>query len=172
VLTAGYYMLGLAAAGLLEVLAGSMELRHLSANDAQLHAKATFLAEAVRSADRLASSAGLALWAGAIGAAVMLLLRTVFLRAYVWARPLTWILVALFFFTQVLLMLQDGSIGIRPYIDMSHDTAQESLVNSLILWPGYFLFEFPAQAAGLVLPPLINDRSQLGGVRDPRAPGG
>lgn len=155
VLTAGYCMLGLAGAGLLEFIAGWMELRYLRAHDAELHAKSTFLAEAVRAGDRLADSAGLALWAGAIGCVVMLLLRPLFLRAYVWVRPLTWVLVSLFFLTQVLLMLQDGAVGIRPYIDMSHDPAQEQLINSLILWPGYFLLEYPAQAAGLILPVAI-----------------
>jgi len=155
VLTVGYCMLGLAAAGLLEFIAGWMELRHLSAHDAELHARSTFIAEAVRAGDRIAGSAELALWAGAIGCVVMLLLRPLFLRAYVWARPLTWALVSLFFFFQVLLMLQDGAVGIRPYVDMSHDAAQESLINSLIVWPGYFLLEYPAQAAGLILPVAI-----------------
>jgi hypothetical protein len=148
-------MLGLTVAGLFEVIAGSMELRHLAAHDAELHAKSTFIADAMRAADRIAGSATLALWAGLIGGVVMLLLRPLFLRGYVWVRPLTWALVILFFFSQVLLMLQDGAVGIRPYIDMSHDAAQQTLVNSLILWPFYFVLEYPAQAAGLILPPLI-----------------
>jgi hypothetical protein len=148
-------MLGLAAAGVLEFLSGVMELRYLAAHDAEMHDKATFLAEAIRAADRISSSASLALWAGGIGAVVILLLRPVFLRAFVWARPLAWVVIALFFFSQILLMLQDGSVGIRPYFDMSHDAAQESLINSLIVWPGYFFLEFPAEAAGLILPPLI-----------------
>lgn len=153
--TAGYFLLGLAAAGAVEFFAGLMELRFLAAHDAELRAKSTFLAEALRASDRIAGSASLALWAGLIGAIVFLLFRPLFLRAYTWARPVAWALVVVYFFTQILLMLQDGAVGIRPYIDMSHDAAQEDLVNSLILWPGYFFLEFPAEAAGLILPPLI-----------------
>ena len=148
-------LLGLVGAAALEVIAGLMELRFLAAHDAEMQAKSTFLAEAMRAADRMEGSASLALWAGAVGGIVLLLFRPLFLRAYVWARPLAWFLIAVFFFTQILLMLQDGSVGIQPYFDMSHDLAQEKLINSLIVWPGYFLLELPAEAAGLILPPLI-----------------
>jgi hypothetical protein len=153
--TISYLLLGLVAAAALEVIAGFMELRFLDSHDAEMQAKSTFLADAVRAADRMAGSATLALWAGAVGGIVFLLFRPLFLRAYVWARPVAWILVGLFFFTQILLMLQDGTVGIQPYFDMSHDLVQEKLINSLIVWPGYFLLEFPAEAAGLILPPLI-----------------
>lgn len=152
---AGLLFLALIAVGVFQAIAGALELNHLSANAATLEEKATMYAQAKVAADRMGSSASLAMWCGGIGATVFLLFRPLFVRGYAWTRIAAWVLVLVFMFGQVLLMLQDGSIGVRPYSDMAHDLAQETLVNGLIIWPGYFFMLYPAEAAGLILPPIL-----------------
>ena len=57
--------------------------------------------------------------------------------------------------SHVLLILQDGTVGVQPYVDMSHNAGEEALINSLLVARGYFLLLYPAESAGLVLAVLI-----------------
>lgn len=146
---------GLFATGALLVIAGVLELNHLSANLPIVEQKSTFLAEAQRSAARMDDSASLAMGLGVVdmvGALVFWLVIAVGMRG---GRALGLIYLAVVAGCHVLLMLQDGTIGVMPYEDMSHDLAQQDLINSLLVAPGYFVMLYPAESAGLVLAFLI-----------------
>lgn len=137
--------------GAVLVIAGVVELNRLNSNLPVIEEKSTFLAEALRSAGRMHDSASLAVGLGIaemLGAFVLLPL---LVRGWRWGRPLIIVFLASAALFHVFLILQDGSIGIEPYADMSHDLAQEDLINSLLVWPGYFIMLYPAESAGLVL---------------------
>jgi hypothetical protein len=146
---------GLFAVGALLVIAGVLELNYLNANLPIVEQKSTFLAEAQRSAGRMHDSASLAMGLGIIdmvGALVFWLVIAVSMRG---GRALGLVYLAFVALCHVLLMLQDGTIGVMPYEDMSHDLAQQNLINSLLVAPGYFVMLYPAESAGLVLAVLI-----------------
>lgn len=151
----GWFLWGLLAAGAMLVVAGMAELNFLNGNLPVIVEKSTFLAEAQRSAARMQDSASLAQGLGIIeivGALVFWPLLTAGLR---WSRPLILIFAAFVAVSHVLLIFQDGTIGVQPYGDMSHNLVEEKLMNSLLVWPGYFLMLYPAESAGLILACLI-----------------
>lgn len=153
--TALFLLLGLAGFGLLQALAGWLELRHVDGNLAEITARSTSLADAMRAAEQMRGSGSLALWVGGVGGLLILVTALFYRRAFTWVRLTVVLLCVAVFFGQVLLMLQDGAIGIQPYLDQSKDLVQQDLINSLIVLPGYFVMIYPAEAAGLVLPVMI-----------------
>jgi hypothetical protein len=152
---AGLLLLGLCGSGGVLAIAGTWEKSFLAGNLAEIQDKSTYPAEAMRAVGRMGDSADLAQGLGVavtIGALVMTGLVVAGYRWSRWAAVVFCVVVAL---GHVLLMLQDGSIGVKPYTDLSHDAQQEDLMNSLMVAPGYFLMLYPGEAAGVVLPFLI-----------------
>jgi len=141
--------------GGLLVIAGAIELGHLNENLPIMEQKSTFLAEAQRSAGRMHDSAALALGLGIFNLVGALLFWPVLAVGMRGGRALILIFVAFVAACQVLLIVQDGTIGVVPYEDLSHDLGQEKLINSLIVAPGYFVMLYPAESAGLILAVLI-----------------
>jgi len=120
--------------------------------------KSTFLAEAQKSAGRMHDSAALAVGLGSIDMLGALLFWPVLVYGLRWGRALILIFLSFVAVCHVLLIVQDGTIGVIPYEDMSHDLAQQDLINSLLVAPGYFLMLYPAESAGLILAVLIGWR--------------
>jgi len=146
---------GLLAAGALLVVAGVMELNFLNGNLPVIAQKSTFLAEAERSAGRMHDSASLAMGLGISDIVGALVFWPVLASAMRWGRALILIFASFVAVSHVLLILQDGTIGVQPYADLSHDVVQQDLINSLLVWPGYFLMLYPAESAGLILAAMI-----------------
>jgi hypothetical protein len=149
---------GLLAVGALLVIAGVVELNYLNGNLPVIEEKSTFLAEAQRSAGRMHDSASLAVGLGIfnmVGALAFWPMLRAGLRP---GRVLILIFVAFVAMCHVMLILQDGTIGVLPYEDLSHDLGQEKLMNSLLVAPGYFVMLYPAESAGLILAILIGWR--------------
>lgn len=142
---------GLFGAGLVLVIAGIIELNHLNDNLPVVEQKSTFLAEAQRSAARMHDSASLAVGLGVFDMLGPLAFWPVIARGWRWGRLAIITFLAFVAVTHVLLILQDGTIGVQPYADMSHNLGEEKLINSLLVAPGYFLLLYPAESAGLVL---------------------
>ena len=146
---------GVFLTGAMLVIAGVLELGQLNENLPVVEQKSTFLAEAQRAAGRMHDSASLAVGLGIfnmIGALVFWPVLAVGMR---WGRPLILIFVSFVAVCHVLLILQDGTIGVMPYEDLSHDLAQQKLINSLLVAPGYFVLLYPAESAGLLLAIMI-----------------
>jgi len=152
---ASWLLLGLFAVGALLVVAGVIELNFLNANLPVMEEKSTFLAEAQKSAGRMHDSAALAVGLGSINMLGALVFWPMLAYGIRWGRALIMIFVAFVAVCHVLLIVQDGTIGVIPYADMSHDLAQEKLINSLLVAPGYFLMLYPAESAGLILAIMI-----------------
>ncbi|HZM81298.1 MAG TPA: hypothetical protein VFC19_36695 [Candidatus Limnocylindrales bacterium] len=152
---ATWLLWGLFVTGGLLVIAGAIELGHLNENLPIMEQKSTFLAEAQRSAGRMHDSAALALGLGIFNLVGALLFWPVLAVGMRGGRALILIFVAFVAACQVLLIVQDGTIGVVPYEDLSHDLGQEKLINSLIVAPGYFVMLYPAESAGLILAVLI-----------------
>lgn len=142
---------GLLAAGLMLVIAGVLELRYLTDNLPVIEQKSTFLSEAQRAAARMHDSASLAMGLGLFNMLGALVFWPVLARGWHWGRALMLTFVAFVAVWQVLLILQDGTIGVQPYVDMSHNLGEEKLINSLLVAPGYFLLLYPAESGGLLL---------------------
>ena len=155
---ASWLLLGLFAVGALLVVAGVIELNYLDANLPIVEQKSTFLAEAQKSAGRMHDSAALAVGLGSIDMLGALLFWPVLVYGLRWGRALILIFLSFVAVCHVLLIVQDGTIGVIPYEDMSHDLAQQDLINSLLVAPGYFLMLYPAESAGLILAVLIGWR--------------
>ena len=96
-------------------------------------------------------SASLALGLGIFNMLGALVFWPVLIRGMRLGRALIFVFVAFVAAAHVLLILQDGTIGVQPYEDMSHDLVQQDLINSLLVWPGYFVMLYPAESAGLIL---------------------
>jgi hypothetical protein len=143
------------AAGAVLLIAGVLELNYLNENLPIVEQKSTFLAEAQKSAGRMHDSASLAVGLGIFNMLGALVFWPVLTMGMRWGRALILIFVAFVAICQVLLILQDGTIGVLPYEDLSHDLAQEKLINSLLVAPGYFVMLYPAESAGLILAILI-----------------
>jgi hypothetical protein len=143
------------ASGALLVIAGITELNHLNANLPIVEQRSTFLAEAQRSAGRMHDSASLAVGLGIFNMLGALVFLPVLLAGLRWGRALILIFVAFVAACQILLIMQDGTIGVMPYEDLSHDLAQEKMINSLLVAPGYFIMLYPAESIGLILAILI-----------------
>lgn len=152
---ASWLFLGLFGVGALLVIAGVIELNYLNANLPIVEQKSTFLAEAQKSAGRMHDSAALAVGLGSIDMLGALLFWPVLAYGIRWGRALIMIFLSFVAVCHVLLIVQDGTIGVIPYEDMSHDLAQQDLINSLLVAPGYFLMLYPAESAGLILAFLI-----------------
>jgi hypothetical protein len=148
---ASWLLLGLFAAGAVLVVAGVIELKYLNANLAIVEQKSTFLAEAQRSAGRMHDSAALAVGLGSFNMLGALVLWPVLVYGMRWGRALLMIFLSLVAVCHVLLIVQDGTIGVIPYQDLSHDLVQQELINSLLVAPGYFVLLYPAESAGLIL---------------------
>jgi len=155
---ASWLLLGLFAVGALLVVAGVIELNYLDANLPIVEQKSTFLAEAQKSAGRMHDSAALAVGLGSIDMLGALLFWPVLVYGLRWGRALILIFLSFVAVCHVLLIVQDGTIGVIPYEDMSHDLAQQDLINSLLVAPGYFSMLYPAESAGLILAVLIGWR--------------
>jgi hypothetical protein len=153
---AGWLLLGMIAGGVLLAVAGVVETSFLKANLPVIEEKSTFLSEAMNSWGRMRDSSTFARGLGVFDAAgALLLLWPVGLRGLGWARIAGLVYCGVAILCHVVLLVQDGAVGIHPYMDMSHDMAQEQLINSLIVAPGYFAMLYPAESLGLILPILI-----------------
>lgn len=146
---------GLLAAGAVLAIAGATELNFLNGNLPVIAEKSTFLAEAEKSAGRMHDSASLALGLGIFNMVGALVFWPVLARGMRMGRAFIFVFVAFVAASHVMLILQDGTIGVQPYEDMSHDLVQQELINSLLVWPGYFPMLYPAESAGLILAFLI-----------------
>lgn len=152
---AGLLLLGLCGAGVLLAIAGTWEKSYLAENVPKIEEESAYLAEAMRAVGRMGDSGDLAQSLGIAVAIGSLAVLALVIAGFRWSRGAAVVFCVIVTFGHVLLMLQDGSIGVKPYTDLSHDSQQEDLMNSLMVAPGYFVMLYPGEAAGIVLPFLI-----------------
>jgi hypothetical protein len=151
-------MWGLLAVGAALAIAGTMEINFLDSNMPMIVEKSTFLAEAQKSAARINDSASLALSLGIFNMIGALVLWPALARAIRLGRVLIIIFVIAVAVAHIFLIMQDGTIGVEPYQDMSHNLGEQDVINSLLVWPGYFFLLYPAEVAGLILAVMIGWR--------------
>jgi hypothetical protein len=145
-------MLGFAGFALLQALAGALELHFVNSNLPTLEEKASNAGHAIEVANSLIGSSQTAIWAGSAAFVIAIVVTPFFRQARVWARGGAWLFCIVVFFSQIIAMLQDGSVGVVPYIDPSHDLAQQDWVNSLLVLPGYQFVIYPVESIGVIVP--------------------